>query len=712
MLKITINSDCIRNNFCNFTGILKTSALYLIAFYCISLSLFSQTRSFSTTAQKLIGTFGVYHYRPIEINETTASETVDLFIKDLDDRGIILKQSDVNALQKDKSQLFKQVNDHDESYLKNARQIYTRALTSVDSILAVISSKKLNFTENDTAFFLPVASKTSYSSSLKSHAKRLEKNIKLRCYERVANMDGYEKLTEQEFNTKAQDVSKTIIANFQKNIKEQLTEAETTVEAGLLNAMALRYDPHSNYFTQKQNKEFNNHLSAKVESFGLFVDEDDDGNITVAYLEPGGSAWMSNEVNEGDLFVSLKTDLNTYTNEGNTAADIQDKLDNGNDKKATITFKKQNGQLKTVTLIKQKTESADNVVKGYVLKNKIGKVGYISLPSFYTDMEDNLAPGCANDVAKEILKLEGDTISGLILDLRNNGGGSMLEAMNLAGIFVDEGPLFIFREKNKKPYLMKDINRGSVFKKPLVVMINEISASASELFSNIVKDYNIGIVVGQTSYGKGTAQNVLPLDTNALRFKSDMANSSDFIKITNGKFYRLNCSTHQGSGVVPDVMLPDSPGYSMYKESKEAFFIEPDVVTKNVIYTPNPAPDKASLQQKSAERIRTSTDFKRYKQSADSVVGFLNNPQKIVLKFAEFKKYKQTADKLYKSYEKAVENTTNDVKCFNNTFDQKISEVNEQTKEFNAKVRDFIEKDLFVDEAFYILNDLKQQSKP
>lgn len=622
---------------------------------------------------------------------------------------MVLKQSDVALLQNGKSQLFVRIGEYNDAYFKQAVAVYLKALTSVDSILTVLSEKNIGFTENDTAVFLPLVSKTSYSPNMRSHARRTERNIKFRCYERVANMDGSDQFTEQEFNTKAKDVSKTIIANFRKNIQEEITEAEKTVESTLLNAIALRHDPHSNYFNKEQNKEFSKQLSAKVESFGLYLEDDDDGNITVAYIEPGGAAWMSNEVNEGDLFVSLRTDMNTYTNEGNTADDIQEKLDNGNDNKATLVLKKKNGQQKTVKLVKQKTGSVDNSVKGYVLKGAAGKTGYISLPSFYTDMEEATMPGCANDVAKEILKLEGDSINGLIIDLRNNGGGSMLEAMNLAGIFVDEGPLFIYKEKNKKPYLLKDINRGSIFKKPLVVMVNEISASASELFANIVKDYNIGIVVGQTTYGKGTAQHVLPLDTNALRFKSSMTSVSDFIKITNGKFYRLNCSTHQGAGVAPDVVLPDSPGYGMYKESKEAFYIEPDVIVKNVVYTPNPAIDKASLQQKSAARIAASADFRHYKQSADSMLAFLNQPQRVVLKFAGFKVYKQSTDKLYKSYEHAVRSENHQVDCLNNTFDRKISEVNEQTKEFNAKVREAIEKDIFINEAFYILNDLKQQ---
>lgn len=683
---------------------------YFLFFCILQLPAFSQSSSFCSKAQKLIGTFGVYHYKPISINENTSGETVDLFIKDLDNVGIVLKQSDINALQFDKTQLFNQISSNSESYFKKAKSIYSKALFTVDSLLTILSAKKINFTENDTAKSLALNANTFYSPSIKYHFKRLERNIKSRCLERVANLDGYEKLTEQEFNDKASEFSKSIITNFRKNINEMLSEVDKTIESNLLNAIALRHDPHSNYFNQEQNKEFNKQLSAQVESFGFYLSEDDDGNIIVAYIEPGGSAWVSNEVNEGDLFISLKLGGSVISNEDNTADDIQEKLEKTNESKLDLTLKKQNGQLKTVKLIKQKTASVDNSVKGYILKNKSGNIGYISLPSFYTDMEQNTAPGCANDVAKEILKLENDTITGLIIDLRNNGGGSMLEAMNLAGIFVDEGPLFIYKEKNKKPSLIKDINRGSIFKKPLVVMINETSASASELFSNIVKDYNLGLVVGQTSYGKGTAQTVMPLDTNLLKLRNGSEQATDFIKVTQAKFYRLNNSTHQGTGVVPDIVLPSSPGYSIYKESKEAFFLESDIVTKNVVYTPNPAINVTSLQQKSSERIQKSKDFNRYKQSSDSILDFLNNPPKFVLKYKEFKKYKLLTDNLYSSFEKANQSSLNDIKCLNNTFDKKITEVSEQTKEFNAKVRESIEKDIFINEAFYIITDLKQMS--
>jgi len=362
-------------------------------------------------------------------------------------------------------------------------------------------------------------------------------------------------------------------------------------------------------------------------------------------------------------------------------------------------------------LIKQKTVSEENTIKGYILKNNSNNIGYISLPSFYTDMLDGDSPGCANDVAKEILKLEGDTIKGLIIDLRNNGGGSMSEAMNLAGIFIDEGPLFIYKEKNKKPHLYKDFNRGSIFHKPIVVLINETSASASELFCNIVKDYNLGLVVGQTSYGKGSAQVVIPLDTNALKSEESMKKATDFIKVTHAMFYRLNCTSHQGIGVIPDVVLPGIPGYANYKENKEHYFLSAETIVKNVVYQPRPPIDMATVQQNSKVRVDNSADFKKLKLSSDSLLLFMNNTQKIVLKYNEFKQYKKTTEQLYQSFVSASKARTNVVKCVDNTFDNKITNVNEQKKEFNSKIRESIEEDIFINESFFIMNDLISLTK-
>lgn len=677
---------------------------------CLTVKMLSQTCSFCSKAKMLLGTFGVYHPLPIQLNEQTSEDVVKLFIDQISERGIFLTEPHVKAIEKNKRELFKQINEGNDAFIKNAVDIYKKALSSNDSMLTIISGKVLNYTENDTITFLPF-SEVYYSPNLKSHFKRLERFVKARSYDRVLNTDEYTKLSEVEFNKKATDFSKTIVAMLKKNISEAQAEADHYINSNLLNALALRYDPHSNFFTEEQNREFNKSLSAQVESFGLYFDQNEEEQIVVADIEPGGSAWLSNEINEGDIFISCRIGGDVLTNENTTVNDLQNKLENSSDKKINITLKKQNGLTKTITLVKQKTTSTENTVKGYLLSHQDLNFGYISLPSFYTDMDEHNKPGCANDVAKEILKLENDTIQGLILDLRNNGGGSMQEAMDLAGIFVDEGPLFIYKENGRKPTLIKDVNRGSIFKKPLIVMINEFSASASELFSNVVKDYNVGVVIGQTSYGKGSSQSVLPLDTNILKYQSIANTNKDFIKMTNGRFYRLNCSTHQGVGVIPDVPLPASAASTLYKENKERFYLKPDSVVKKVIYSPNPPLPIAQLALLSKQRVSSSKAFSRYALTRDSVDKLLTSKYKVALKFKDFKKNKEDTDKLYTSFENALTLTHKTISCRNNSFDKKLNEVNETTKEFNQKIIESIENDIYIDEAFYILKDLKELKK-
>ncbi len=635
-----------------------------------------------------------------------SAEIVDLFISDLDNTGIILKQTDVTALKKNAGLLLGQINSQNNEYILSAEQVFVKALNSMDSILTSLSSKPLDFSINDTLYFLPSGAQVQYSKNMKVHAKRIEKYIKYRSYEKVSNTDSYLALNEKEFNAKAQEFSKNSIENLKKALKKLAASAYSTVEGTLLNAIALRYDPHSNYFTEEQNQEFNKQLSSTIETFGLQLDENEDGVIIVSGIDPGGSAWLSNEINEGDLFISVKIGSVLLVNGDITAYEVQSKLNNSTEKSSVLTLKKPNGLIKKVKLIKQKIDSEENTVKGYVLKNNHVNIGYLSLPSFYTDMEDHNMPGCANDVAKEILKLERDTIQGLIIDLRNNGGGSMQEAMNLAGIFIDEGPLFIYKEKNKKPSLVKDINRGSIFKKPVVVLVNEASASASELFSNIVKDYNLGLVVGQSTYGKGTAQNVLPLDTSLINYPNAQKINKDFIKITIGKFYRLDCSTHQGNGVIPDVELPSLAGYSNYKENKEKYYLRSDTVTKKLVFSPKPVIPIESIRARSKIRVATSGEFRKLIQMSDTVSARFNTAQKVPLKFNDYKKYKAEMDTIYSAYENALLSKNGNVRCMNNSFDKALNEVSPQVKEFNAKIRKSIEEDLFINESFEIMKDL------
>lgn len=657
----------------------------------------------------LNGTFKTYHPRPFELNVTTANEVVDLFVDDLDKSGSILTMADRNSIKLNGSALFEQIESRNDEFITKAHAIFKRALISYDSILNVINLKGLLFNDKDSISFLPYTAKPFYSENIKKHSARMERYIKSVCLDRVLNTADYNKLTEEQFYAKAREFAKPIIKNIKRNVNDILKDSYAFTEACLLNALARRYDPHSNFFTEEQNREFNQQLSVEVESFGFYFDENDKAVAEIGYIQPGGSAWMSNEIHEGDLFISMQLGNEIFTNEDFDADELQKKMESTTEKSMILTLRKKNGLQKAIKLVKHKATSDENSVKGYILKGNGVAAAYMALPSFYTDMQNQTLPGCANDVAKELIKLEGDSIQGLILDLRNNGGGSMLEAINLAGIFIDEGPLFIYKEKNKKPTLIKDINRGSIFKKPLVVLINEASASASELFSNIVQDYNLGIVVGQASYGKGTAQQVIPLDTMLLINKNANQLKTDYIKITNGRFYRLNGSTHQGKGVIPHIQLPATPGYSLIKESKEEFYLPADSIIKKVLFTPHPAINIEQIMQASVSRLNTSPDFKKYKMYSDSVNAFIGKTHRIALSKNGYLKNKNHSDRLFSGFEEALKASSNTIVCSNNSFDRKLNEVNQTVRDFNARVLETISKDMFINESFFILHDLINQ---
>src|SRR5688572_21233923 len=191
-------------------------------------------------------------------------------------------------------------------------------------------------------------------------------------------------------------------------------------------------------------------------------------------------------------------------------------------------FKKTDATIKTVFLRKEKIENEENIVRGFVLKGE-KKIGYILLPGFYTEWENESGSSCANDVAKEIVKLKRENIEGLILDVRFNGGGSMGEAMELTGIFIDEGPLAGTKYRDGKVAFMKDPNRGQIYTGPMVLMVNGQSASASEMLAAALQDYNRAVIVGSNTFGKATMQQMMPLDT-AQRNPLSGDHKSDIVK--------------------------------------------------------------------------------------------------------------------------------------------------------------------------------------
>ena len=475
---------------------------------------------------------------------------------------------------------------------------------------------------------------------------------------------------------------------------------EDYVTSKYLGTLAELSDPHTNYFSFSDLLSYVKSTSAEAgsESYGIEFGEKFNGDIQVVDVVPGGPAWKSNELHEGDILVQIATDTGEQISLGCNSLDQLEELLATKEDELSFTFQNQAGQLKTLTLAKERLSADENAVKSLILEGE-RKIGYISLPSFYTNWEDDAVDGCSADLARALIKLKREQIEGLILDLRFNGGGSVLEAMDLAGIFIEQGPLALAKQQDGDIRLLKDRNRGTIYDGPMAVMVNGLSASASEMVAAALQDYNRAIIVGSPTFGKSTAQVVRTLDGEPLNDYSGLSSFlMGFIKVTIEKLYRLTGRSHQLRGVFPDVSLPDVLEYASPREADYPTALAWDQVEKKVYYKPLEPLPIGEISERSLARIESSASFQEIKTQSLSLYKISQNAQQVVLVPAYFKQ----AMARYKHL--TVGTSLADKFVFKASFDHfdgqhPISNL-EQGLLYN------IQSDLYINETFQIVSDL------
>jgi carboxyl-terminal processing protease len=381
-------------------------------------------------------------------------------------------------------------------------------------------------------------------------------------------------------------------------------------------------------------------------------------------------------------------------------------LDLSNHGKATFKIKKPDGTIKTVMLWKEGLEDDDdnNKVKSFVL-NGNKKIGFISLPAFYQDWDNQREGinGCANDVAKEILKLKKENIQGLILDLRYNGGGSVMEAVELAGIFLDAGPVAQFKGKDAKVFVLKDVNRGTMYDGPLLILVNGYSASASELVAGTLQDYNRALIVGSSTYGKATAQVVLPLDTT-ITTESNLNNirAESFLKVTVSQLFRVNGTTAQFTGVIPDISLPGLSETGLSQEKDQLYAIRPSPILGDKYFRAMPKMEKSHLNLLAKNQVDSSSYFTNLKKYiAFQNLNSLN--QTISLKLSDAIAEKRKMDEtIFSKSDVEIEQTT--YKVDNNIYEKQKLLQNERLNEMNEQWISFLLRDPELEVAYKLIS--------
>ncbi len=604
------------------------------------------------------------------------------------------------------------------AFLDLFTSLYKKALIRADSIINKQTQKPFDFSV-DESVIRSNQKDLSFSKDLSTLSNRWLRRFKYLALDQAYDIMSADSSGKIDF--------KTVIATHEVKLREHLKATElrtikriTDNPEGFenymaelyLNAMAESFDPHTNYFSAHENEGFQAELSTEELSFGLDLDENEDGQIIVDQVTPGGPAWKSGDLNKGDELLSLQWEgKEAVEMEGATVEEAYAAMGQSSSNKMLFKFQKTDGTQKTVSLKKEKIDNEENVIKSFVLKGE-KKIGYILLPGFYTEWENESGSSCANDVAKEIVKLKKENIDGLILDLRFNGGGSLGEALQLIGIFIDEGPLAGEKEKDGKIVWMKDPNRGTIYNGPLALMINGQSASASELTAAALQDYNRAMIIGSNSYGKATMQEMFVPDTVTNNPRPSNT-KTDAIKITTGKIYRLNGETAQLNGVKPDILLPDAYDGIDYREKFSNGALPPETVAKNSYYKPLAPLPVAELSKRSEERINNNEDFKEIKKAIGYIRTVNDKTETISLKWDAFEKWSKQNQSLWDVMkgEEKKETVNKKYTVDNHSLDKALLVNDEYAKEINDRWRTNISEDIYIQEAFSVLCDLNNLQK-
>lgn len=692
---------------------------FIILLYLLSNAVVFAQSNYATCkkASILLKEMEKFHYKPIKLDEVTSSEIFFDVLKSLDPKGFYFSKTELSALEKHKTKIFTQINNGNCDFLNDLLTFYKLKLLYADTVIKFQSKNPFVYTNNESINFNNIESKqltlADNDTELNKKWYQFLKYQTLKAmfqpsikYPDILQTDSKTILsTEPFFKEKIKNLNNRKIKRI-LNCPEGL---ENFIGKHFLNAIANRFDPHSIYFTPSEKDDFISMISKDGMSFGFYIDENKNGEFEISDLIPGGNAWKTNQLNTGDILVAMKfgnnitVDLAFVDNE-----EMEDIFDSNSESSTlALTVRKPNGQIKTVSLYKEKTEQEDNIVRSYIL-NGTKKIGYVSLPSFYDERENKNPLGCGNDVAKEISKLQEEKIEGLILDIRFNGGGSMKEALNLAGIFINEGPLCVVKDKDNKITTLKDMNRGTAYDGPLIVMINGQSASASEMVSATLQDYNRAVIVGNTTFGKGTAQITAPLDANFSLETMTGNEKSDigYLNITMRKFYRVSTFSHQNKGIKPDILLPDFSLFSSEKESTQKYALAFDTVVKNIYFTALPSLPIDALSSKSTQRIVNNNLFKEVISLNDSMQKIQKETTTVSLNIENYRQLK----KRYASFEKSLDSlnasTSKAYTVLNNNLDKTVYKVNDFSKQLNEQTIKSIQNDFYIEEAYHIINDL------
>lgn len=657
------------------------------------------------------------HFADIAIDDKFSERVYDLHLKNLDFGKRFFTQGDVDAFALYRRKLDDQMKAGSYDFFDLTISVYQKRQKQIEGWYKEILAQPFNFEQIED--LETDVDKRSYPKDEKELKELWRKQLKFQVLTRLAD-----KLDEQEKAEKGDDIKKKSQAVLEKEVRERVLKTHNDWYHRLnrqdlddyrnifLNSIAMAFDPHTSFLPPEDKENFDISMSGKLEGIGATLQEEG-SYIKVTAIVPGSPSWKQGDLKVGDIILKVAQGKEEPVDIVDMAVGDAVKLIRGNKgTEVRLTVKKVDGAIKVVPIIRDVVILEDTYAKSALLQKngEKHKVGYISLPKFYADFSKSGGANSGDDVRKEVLKLKKQGIDGLVIDLRNNGGGSLQDVVDMAGLFIESGPVVQVKSRAGQPYILEDRDPNLVYDGPLVILVNEFSASASEILAAAMQDYKRAIIIGSTAtFGKGTVQRFIDLDEN-VGPELNSLKPLGVLKLTTQKFYRINGQTTQLKGVIPDVVLPSLYSSMDIGEKDEDYPLPWDVI-QPVPYQVwnNSMSNFEKVSYNSSNRVRSDKMFGLVMENAERL-GIAREQSVYSLHLGLYRDRQKQEQESGKKYETANE-TVQPITVSIPDADKAGINADESKKERSAAWHKDIQKDIYLLESLCVVKDIIELPK-
>jgi len=655
------------------------------------------------------------HYSPKNINDKFSKEVYKKYLESVDPMKNIMLQSDADVLKKYENTIDDEILGAPVKFVPAVTEIIKKRMLETEKVYKDLLAQPFDFTKDENAILDP--EKLSFSKNDADRKEAWRKRLKYMVLDRYAELldvqeknkgkDGYVSKTNEALEKDARAKVLKIMDRIYDRVKFKVSDDDHFNE--YVNLITNSMDPHSTFFPPVDKRYFDEQMSGRFFGIGASLKLDENA-IKIGTLITGSPAGKSGQIQVGDVITKVAqgseepVDLTGY--------EVEDAVKLIRGTKGTevrLTLKKSDGALKVVTLIRDEIVQDETFARSVVVDNGKSKIGYIFLREFYADFENPKGARSFDDVRKEIIKIKAEKVDGIILDLRFNGGGSLYDVVQMAGLFIEDGPIVQVKDRDGKPSVLRDKDKSILYDGPFAVMVNELSASASEIFAAAIQDYKRGVIIGSTStYGKGTVQRNIGLDKDqgiAMAANSELGT----IKLTLQKFYRINGGSTQLRGVSSDIVLPDELEHVKIREKDDPDALPWDTIQRADYNTWKAAYDLKSIESASAARISDNGVFNMIKKNAEWLAK--QNDKIYPLNLEKFRNERKQISVANKELEALINKLPKEIHVNTLTGEDTKYASDKDKEERMVTWRKSLKNDIYLNEAINVINDMSSSQK-